>query len=525
MAWNFAKEIHSLTGYDADDTVGYTISTDLPVQNGSADLVYSDHTTQWLRDGAKEVLSYLSPELLQKCIQISSLSNSPSTLTNVSQKFRVVSVTRKDGIRYKQAREIPGIAGGVTATDGRASDPDDLLYYGTKSDPVYWKYNDTLFVYPVPTATELAKIENIPFPTPSYNDTAISDTDITASVSAATKANPAVFTAASHGFSVGDTVKLSGFTDMTELNGITSQVLAVADANTFTLEGIDSTNYTNVGTSGIAEKEGFTFPAEAERVVVLYEAIKALQYKLSEIYNEEDIDASPFDDVMDSINDGQTNIADSTDNLGYAASHLYAGYQVLDGIDWNDYDYAAIKTAISTITSTITELGTLNLDASDGPLADASTMLDRLNDGTSTEGYLTTEDTELANTAISGAQGYIAEASATVSEFSANVSAINSALQAAQAASTTASTFIQSKIAEAASKIQVAAGYVSQAQGYIATAQTYFQEAQTLTQYYTTKYNWYKDQMQLLTADYARGVASISGQPLSQGGERRKRAE
>ena len=447
MAWNFAKEIRSLTGYVADDTSGVPISGDSS-GGGSDDLFYSDHTTQWLTDGAKEVITYMSPELLADCVTIAELNNSTTSLTSVADTYyRIVSVTRKDGIRYRQAREIPGIEGGFTATDGRASDPDDLLYYGTKSDPVYWKYNDTLFVYPVPTATELAKVQHISFPTVAYGDTAIAN-----------------------------------------------------------------------------------FPAEAERLVVLYAAIKALQYQLSEIYNG---DENPFDDVQDSINDGVAEAASATGSLGDAAENYSGAKTILDTISWDaegdtgGYDYTDIIAAISTITGKITELGTLNLAASEGPLSDAANMLDRIgtpNDD-NTGGYLESEDTELANTAISTAQGYIAEASTTVSEFSANVSAINSALQAAQAASSTASTYIQSKIAEVGSLVQIAGGYVSAAQGNLATAQTYFQEAQTLTQYHTTRYNWYKDQMQLLTADYARGVASISGKPLPQGGERRRSAE
>lgn len=46
------------------------------------------------------------------------------------------------------------------------------------------------------------------------------------------------FTKASHGLSTGDTVSLSGFTQLTTLNGLQTQVLNGDATDTFTLEGV-----------------------------------------------------------------------------------------------------------------------------------------------------------------------------------------------------------------------------------------------------------------------------------------------
>lgn len=61
-------------------------------------------------------------------------------------------------------------------------------------------------------------------------------------VTAITKANPAVVTSTSHGFSNGNTVKFNGVLGMTQVNGITYTVANVT-ANTFELSGINSTAY------------------------------------------------------------------------------------------------------------------------------------------------------------------------------------------------------------------------------------------------------------------------------------------
>jgi len=78
------------------------------------------------------------------------------------------------------------------------------------------------------------------------------------SITAATKANPAVITSAAHGFSNGDWIYISGVAGMTQLNGLTWIVTNVT-ANTFNLTDlfghtVDSTNYGTYTSGGTAAR-------------------------------------------------------------------------------------------------------------------------------------------------------------------------------------------------------------------------------------------------------------------------------
>lgn len=77
-------------------------------------------------------------------------------------------------------------------------------------------------------------------------------------ISAITKANPAVVTATSHGYSDGDFVNISGVVGMTEVNGKTFKV-SNKTTNTFELQDVDGTNinssgYTTYSSDGVANK-------------------------------------------------------------------------------------------------------------------------------------------------------------------------------------------------------------------------------------------------------------------------------
>lgn len=73
-------------------------------------------------------------------------------------------------------------------------------------------------------------------------------------VSGATKTNPVVITANSHGFSNGDTVRFTEVAGMTDLNGETYTVANVA-ANTFELSGINGTGFGEYISGGEVRKE------------------------------------------------------------------------------------------------------------------------------------------------------------------------------------------------------------------------------------------------------------------------------
>lgn len=78
-------------------------------------------------------------------------------------------------------------------------------------------------------------------------------TETAKNITAITKANPAVVTSSSHGYSDGDHVWIASVVGMTEVNGRRFTV-ANKTTNTFELSGVNSTNYTTYSSGGTASK-------------------------------------------------------------------------------------------------------------------------------------------------------------------------------------------------------------------------------------------------------------------------------
>lgn len=78
-------------------------------------------------------------------------------------------------------------------------------------------------------------------------------TEATKSISAITKANPAVVTATSHGYSNGDHVWINDVVGMTEVNA-RRYTVANKTTNTFELSGVNSSSYTTYTSGGTAAK-------------------------------------------------------------------------------------------------------------------------------------------------------------------------------------------------------------------------------------------------------------------------------
>ncbi len=66
--------------------------------------------------------------------------------------------------------------------------------------------------------------------------------DSAGAITGVTQANPAVVTSAAHGLVTGAAVTINGVGGMTQLNG-NSYIITFVDANRFSLNGVNSTNY------------------------------------------------------------------------------------------------------------------------------------------------------------------------------------------------------------------------------------------------------------------------------------------
>jgi len=78
-------------------------------------------------------------------------------------------------------------------------------------------------------------------------------TEASKTITAITKANPAVVTSSSHGYSNGDRIVISGVVGMTEVNNVEFTVAGVT-TNTFQLSGVNSSAYTTYTSGGTAGK-------------------------------------------------------------------------------------------------------------------------------------------------------------------------------------------------------------------------------------------------------------------------------
>jgi len=230
--------------------------------------------TQFLTDGAKEVINSLPPGLLPLCAsQATFTSTAAGSESEILNTGNILNVFRNDGDIDQPCRRI-------SADDkGRVSDPADMSY-AKISDPVYYVENNKINALPDGGSCKYSEVQ---YPTVTYGDSAIGATSLSGVT--ATAADPTVFTKSSHGLSTGDIVKLSNFNEMTEVNGMTGTVTKL-DANTFEVNSVAADPAETTG--GNVVKMG-GFPDEAEYLVPMYASIKALQNAMGNKSGNQDV--------------------------------------------------------------------------------------------------------------------------------------------------------------------------------------------------------------------------------------------
>ena len=252
MAWDFAAQVHALTGFDADEST-YT-------ETGET---FQVMVNQWLTDAAKEVINLLPPNLQKICTSEQSFTSvsvgSETESLNTGKVFNVFAGNY-------QAREIS------SSMKHKANDSDSLEY-ATSTDPVYYVESNKINV--IPTSLN-CKYEELQYPSVTYDSTSIGGTSLVVT-SVVGEADDETFTLANHGFSDDDKVKLSNFSGDTALNGIVS-VIESKTTNTFKLANV---TIDTDATGGTVERIGSGFPDEAEYLVVLKAAIIALEYQMA----------------------------------------------------------------------------------------------------------------------------------------------------------------------------------------------------------------------------------------------------
>tara|TARA_R110002012_G_scaffold311287_1_gene520700 strand:- start:104 stop:802 length:699 start_codon:yes stop_codon:yes gene_type:complete len=153
MAWNFAEQIHSLTGFDAASTSDSETGEDFNLL-----------ANQWLVDAAKEIINMMPQELKQKCSVVSVLNATNGTTLDLDGKGKILQVTRKYASDKHQVpcREVsPSLAD--LANDSSS------MHAASSTDPIFYKVSNsssasTLFVLPTPTDNEPSNVYHVGYP-------------------------------------------------------------------------------------------------------------------------------------------------------------------------------------------------------------------------------------------------------------------------------------------------------------------------------------------------------------------------
>jgi hypothetical protein len=117
--------------------------------------------TQFLTDGAKEIINVLPPNLVDLCSSSQSFTSGTADTLNTGKVLRVF---RSDGDIKQPCRRVNAMQ------KGRFSDGEDMNY-ATVTDPVYYIENNSLDVLPVGGSATYSEVQ---YPSVAYGDSAIS---------------------------------------------------------------------------------------------------------------------------------------------------------------------------------------------------------------------------------------------------------------------------------------------------------------------------------------------------------------
>jgi len=132
--------------------------TSLSIDSSSAPT--QTELTQFLTDGAKELINIFPPNLAELCSSSQSFTSGTASTLNTGKVLRVF---RSDGDIKQPCRAIPA------DYKGRYSDPDDMNY-ATTTDPVYYVENNSLDVLPDGGTCTYSEVQ---YPAVAYGDSAV----------------------------------------------------------------------------------------------------------------------------------------------------------------------------------------------------------------------------------------------------------------------------------------------------------------------------------------------------------------
>tara|TARA_R100000808_G_scaffold5394_1_gene16472 strand:- start:1226 stop:3310 length:2085 start_codon:yes stop_codon:yes gene_type:complete len=132
--------------------------------------------TQWLTDGAKEIINILPYKLKEKCATISILNATNGTTLDMDSSGEVLQVTRLSA--NSGGYQIP--CRNIHPMYGDLANDSSSLHYATVTDPVYWTTSNssgasTLFVKPTATDSQPSNVYRIVYPSVANGDSVIAN--------------------------------------------------------------------------------------------------------------------------------------------------------------------------------------------------------------------------------------------------------------------------------------------------------------------------------------------------------------
>jgi hypothetical protein len=418
--------------------------------------------TQFLTDGAKEIINILPPNLLDWCA-------SQQTFTSVMPGSE--GETMNTG---KILRDFDSVCRRIRADEkGYATDPDEMIY-ASVTDPVFYTENNKLNALP---ESGSCKYDEVQYPSVAYGDSAIAvfpdEAEYLVTLYGAVKSLQNV---------LGDKSSNSDITTaLTAINAEIDECLSIAD---------------NVHTE-IALINTQTDSAVAEIVLANVEVDK--------MATEVGLDNAELDKATAELTEAAA-LVDSNIDTAVAAITTALG-RVNTAVALGNTEFDLVNPEV--------DLANAQVDAEDIELANGyiATAQGYANAGAK---YISE-----AQASLSEAQGYASEVSARTGHVSAQVGVAQAYIASGAGYSRVADGY--SKVANgylgnAKDYLQAAQGFASVSKGYIdeiqskiGIAQAYSNEVQSRLQVDTAHYGWYEKQQVKLQADYEGGIQKLLG--------------
>jgi len=434
--------------------------------------------TQFLTDGAKEIINILPPNLLDWCAaQQTFTSVMPGSEAETMNTGKILRVYRNDGDFDRVCRRIRA------DEKGYANDPDEMGY-ASFTDPVFYTENNKLNALPQGGS---CKYDEVQYPSVAYGDSAISvfpdEAEYLVSLYGAVKSLQNV---------LGDKSSNSAIT--TALAAIKAEL----DETQAVCDKIDADLVLAKAEVVLAKAEAAELATQTDNSSTFNTALAAIATELNKV-DEIIVEASTeFDKVDNVIVEGSVELDKSTAllDLGETDSEaqvntalvllLAAVAQAETAADEFDNTVFGDEDTFLTASSQLTRVKAAVDNAEDVINSDQPSST------TDAYGALAAEDTEIVTSALSIAASEISRAQAHLSEWTAigdmRVKEVNVALSEAdgqvkviqahisQASAKRAES--QSRLSAGNAYLQEATSIVSQGNAYIAEAQAYISQAQ-----------------------------------------------